>query len=137
MKKHFNPFIQRVFDKHGEMTFTIIQTCDSLEEMKKTEEHYIEVYKEKYDKLCMNVLTSYGGGSEWRKYKTEEELKVLDYNRTRLSPEKRKQRNLTHSKTIQNIPKHERQHWYDNAAKKRSERIKERKNYTPINIQIN
>lgn len=136
LKKHVNPFVQNVYNKYGDYEFKILEYCEDLEQMKMLEEQYIKEYKLKYDKCCMNILSCYGGGSEWRNYKTVEELKIYDYNRTRLPPEKRAQRNLKHSKTIQNIPRHERQHWYDNGAKKRSENIKERKNYTPINIQI-
>jgi hypothetical protein len=134
--KHFNPFLQIVYNKYNILNYKTIYECVSLDNMKEEEENHIKIYKEKYGKMCMNVLTTYGGGSEWRKYKTKEELKILDYNRTNFSPEQRKQMGIKQSKTIQSIPITERQDWYDRGAINRAKNIKQRKNYTPIIIDI-
>lgn len=134
--KHFNKFMQNVYNKHNEYEFIVLKFCKNKIEMQKTEEKYIKIYKKIYGDLCVNVLCKYGGGSEWRKYKSKDELKIHDYKRTRLSPEARIKRNKTHSETIKNIPADERKDWYARGAKKRADNIKFRKNYTPINLKI-
>lgn len=134
--KHFNKFMQNVYDKYEAYNFKVLVECKTLDDMKYIEEETIKDYKSKYGKLCMNITTKYGGGSEWRNHKTEEELKIHDFNRTNLSPEKRKLRNTSHSQTIQNIPYEDRKDWYDRAVDTRLKNIKSRKNYNPISFKI-
>jgi hypothetical protein len=133
---HYNKFMQNVYNKHIDYNFTILDRCKDQNEMENLEVDKIKEYKEKYGKHCMNILDIYGGGSAWRKYKTEEELKIHDYNRTRITPEKLKLRNKKHSDTVKNIPIDIRRDWYDRANITRSKNIKTRKNYTPINLKI-
>lgn len=134
--EHFNKFMQNVYDTHDDFNFTILKECETIEDMKCSEESTIEKYKCLYGDKCMNLTTKYGGGSEWRNHKTEEELKIIDYNRTHLSPEKQIIRNQNHSQTIQNIPYADRKDWYLRAADSRAKNIKDRKNYSPIKFEI-
>jgi hypothetical protein len=134
--KHFNPIMQAAYNKYEEYNFQVLVETDDELEMKKLEEQYIAKYKEKHGDLCMNVLLSYGGGSEWRKYKTTEELKIYDSKRWNLTPEQKELKNKRHSETVQSIPRSERQEWYDRAKTTLAKNIKTHKSYKPIHIQI-
>jgi hypothetical protein len=134
--KHYNKFMQNVYNKHNNLDFTILETCADVNSMKILEEEYIKEYKNKYGDLCMNILSKYGGGSEWRKYKTPDELEKIDHNRLHLSPETQQKRNKTHSETVKSISFEIRKEWYDRANKTRADNIKNRKNYKPIHIKI-
>lgn len=135
-KKHFNKKMQSVYEKYKQYEFSVILEVDTQDEMEKMEGEFIKIYKEKYKNKCINMTDCYGGGSNWRKYKTKEELKEHDDKRIKLSPEKRKQRNSNHSKTLQNKPpefwEEKREKFLDTFYKN----IKKRKNYTPINCEI-
>jgi hypothetical protein len=133
---HANKKMQNVYNKHNEYDFRIIKELTDIDEMKMEEERYIKDYKKTYGKYCMNILMGYGGGSEWRSLLSEEELRAFDKKRTTMSPEKILKRNKKHSETIRNIPMEVRRGWYDDANKTRWNNIKNRKNYTPINVDI-
>lgn len=116
-KTHVNKFFQNVYNKYQTYEFSIIKECISLEIMKMEEEQYILSYKELYDKKCMNILIKYSGGNEWRKYKTVEELQIIDAKRINLSPEKRKKRNSKHRQTLQNKDPEEKRITYEKRLK--------------------
>lgn len=133
---HANKKMQNVYNKHKEYNFSVLEEISNIEEMKNREEKYINEYKDTYGRYCINILLKYGGGSEWRNSLSKEELEEFDKKRTTMSPEKILKRNKKHSETIRNIPMEVRREWYDEANKTRWNNIKNRKNYTPINVDI-
>ena len=133
---HFNRFMQNVYNKYkNTYNLRIIKICDCDEDMKNLEEFFINDYKEKYNKKCMNILTVYGGGSNWRSKKTKEELKEINA-KCAVKPENRETRNRNHKNTLKNTPDHIIKDRHTRATKSRALNIKNRKNYTPIDIKI-
>ena len=99
--------LSRSIKKYGKINFKkeIIEVCDSKELLNAREIFWIQYYKEKFPKLCMNIQPGGTGGDTWSKHphrlefckKMSNHWKTNNPNKNGLRPEQR--RKMIESKT--------------------------------------
>jgi hypothetical protein len=132
---HVNKKMQNVFNKHQTFRYTVLCSCLKLEHLIHIEEEFIlqsmNVLKDK----CLNLTLSYSGGSGWMKFKSSEEIQKI-HSKRRLSPSRQQIRNLAHKQTLQAKSEEEKEKIYKKQSDGRKKNLVNRKNYTPINLEI-